>query len=530
MKTKLLIFTVLFFAFNTFSQTINRQYLDGTIYFKIKNNTKINLPIFNSESNEISEYNKYQSLQTMMLQYDVTKLVKPFKTQTENVQNIYKIEFRAWNEIDNFVAELKTIKYIEYAEKSLILTLFSTPNDDSIVNQWFLDNIQAYEAWDLVEGNPNVKVAIVDDASRISHPDLADNVWHNPNEIADNGIDDDNNGFIDDVNGWDAKDEDNDPEPPADLGLWGETGFTHGTHCAGLAAGVTNNGIGIASVSYNVSYIPIKTVSDDSWFPLGIEAPAEGVDYAINAGADIISMSFGGADTASFQTLRTLLDAANDAGIICVAAAGNDGEDKLNYPAGFDNVIAVGASDIDDKVTDFSQFGDWVDIMSPGKAMFSTLAHSSPYGNEDGTSMACPLTAGAIALLKSYAPLATKDEIISCLYSGCDNIDSLNPDFIGKMGSGRLNIYKSLLCFETTNIKSSQQQQMKIFPNPSSSIINIAFSERINNLKIYDIIGNKIFENNSIDNKNTKLNVSNFGKGIYFVKINNSYTEKLIVK
>ncbi|MBN2668557.1 MAG: S8 family peptidase [Bacteroidales bacterium] len=540
MKITTLTFALALMLLTAKAQTVYNQFKDGVVYFKIENAAHLNLPTYHYTVPDLKLFENFPQLKNIIENCQVKHLYKPFKTQNESVQNIYKIEFSDFEKVDYIVNTLKTMKDVEFAEKSQLLKLFSTPNDPSISNQWFLTNIQAYEAWDLAQGNANVKNAIVDDASRITHEDLAANVWHNPNEIPDNGIDDDNNGFIDDVNGWDAADTDNDPLPPSDLGWLGEQAYTHGTHCAGLAAGVTNNGIGIASVSYNVSYIPIKTVSDDSFFPIGIEAPAEGVDYAIAAGADIISMSFGGEDIASFGTLSTLIDAADDLGKICVAAAGNNGdgsdpfstENAINYPAGLENVLAVAASDSDDKKTSFSQFGDWIDIMSPGASMYSTLAHSTPYDNMDGTSMACPLTAGALGLMKSYKPQATKQQLVDCLLNGADNVDTENTEYIGNIGHGRLNIYNSLVCLDqTVGVQIlNNPDQFRIFPNPANASLTVSLNKKAEVVKILNITGQVVYQTKVSGLNLKQINLSAFKQGIYFVQIDNEWTRKLIIE
>ena len=449
------------------AQTIHQDYWDGVIYFKFSNESGIKLPEFRNEMDAKIVFSSFPFYASLCEQFEVYELLCPFKTKTRDIQNIYRVKFRKVEQVDVLVRTLVGTQGIEYAEMSPILRFFLAPNDPSQNQQYYLSLIQAYEAWDLGTGSSEIKVAIVDDAVRLTHPDIAANLWVNPGEIPGNSIDDDGNGYIDDVNGWDAADEDNDPNapitPPA---IWGEMAFTHGTHCSGIAAGVTNNGEGIASISHNVTLIPIKTVKSGSWFPLGIETPAEGVDYAIAAGAHIVSMSFGGEQETGFTTLETLINTGHDKGIIFVAAAGNNGDGQgglggtanaINYPAGFTNVLAIGATDSLDVKPGFSQYGEWLDVMAPGVSIYSSLAWSDPYGNQDGTSMACPLVAGTLALMKSYMPHASKEQIIQCLKEGCENIDAQNPTFIGQMGAGRINAYNSLVCLQ-------QFQSISIIP------------------------------------------------------------------
>lgn len=516
------LFTIVFIIIANYaiSQTVYSDYWDGVVYFKIKNSVNTEIPIYESNITNISTFDKFPEFKNLIETYSITKLYKPFKTQTPKIQRIYKIKFNDIEKIDLLIETLEKNEKIEYVEKNPIYKLFALP-DDIANEQWYFDYIKAEEAWSIATGNSDIKIAIVDDANRYTHEDLADNVWHNPNEIADNQIDDDNNGYIDDVNGWDAADNDNDPAPPENLGLFGEMGFTHGTHCSGIAAGVTNNGIGIASISYNVSYIPVKCVEDGSFFPLGIQAAAEGFDYAIAAGADVISMSFGGPQAETFTTLETLIATAHDMGIVIVAAAGNDGDETINYPANFDNVIAVGATSENDSVASFSQRGDFIDVMAPGGQIYSTLAHSTPYDYQDGTSMACPLVAGICALMLSYDNSFTPEQITECLKNSCDNIDNLNPNLIGKIGAGRVNAYAALQCMQSSIGFNETQKETDwaIYPNPANTIITFKSLMPAKNISICNILGKKIFEQNLDNQYQQTINTQEFPEGIYIVNV-----------
>ncbi len=528
-KKLILLTSTIIIAIAIQAQTVYPDFWDGVMYFKFKNEANVQLPSYSSEMDPYETFVRFPEFAELAMEFEITELVCPFKTQTIDIQNIYRIRFAAIERIDDLLKAVANMEFVEYAEKNPILRLFVSPDDPQISSQYYLTNIKAYDAWDLTTGDPNIKIAVVDDAIRVTHEDLAANIWVNPGEIADNGIDDDGNGFIDDVGGWDAADDDNDPNapltPPA---IWGEMAFTHGTHCSGLAAGVTNNSLGIASVSYNVSLIPVKAVSDNSWFPLGIEAPEEGVDYAIAAGAHIVSMSFGGEQASGFATLETLINTGYNQGMLFVAAAGNNGDgsggfgttNAINYPAGFTNVIAVGATNSDDVKPGFSQYGTWLDVMAPGVGIYSTLAWSTPYGNQDGTSMACPIVAGALGLMKSYMPHATNEQLKFCLKEGCDDIDALNPTFAGEMGSGRINVYESLLCLnQYQSIYFSDDNQISLFPNPAQDNLRIGFNHVAQrNISIIDVNG-KIVLSFSNNGAVAEINVSEFASGVYVCKI-----------
>ncbi len=523
MKKYLLLFALL--PLFTFAQTVYNNAVDGAIYFKIKNSEHISLPFYDADIDKPEILSDYPEIKALTDIYNIKKIFKPFKTQTEDIQNIYKLIFSDYSNVDKIILQLQAIRYIQYAERKPIYQLFAMP-DDVDTNQYYLTNINAFPAWDIITGDANVKVAIIDDASRITHEDLAANVWHNPGETLD-GTDTDGNGYVDDINGWDAADVDNDPNPPVDLGIWGEIAFTHGTHCAGLVAAVTNNSVGIACASHNISYIPVKTVTDASFFPFGIEAAEEGFDYALVAEADVISMSFGGEDSTNFSTLNTLIQTAYNMDIICVAAAGNNGDgsglgtpNAINYPANFPHVISVGATDSVDSKSAFSQYGTWIDVMAPGVSIYSTLAHSVPYGRQDGTSMACPIVAGICGLMLSYYPNATPDEIELCLKNGCDNIDAApgNSAFIGQMGAGRVNVYNSLICL--TDIKENQKNnftnEIIVYPNPTTGKIKVE-ANGVERIEVFDITGKNLQGFENLESLN--IDISNQPKGIYFIKV-----------
>lgn len=521
------------------SQTIHNKYWDGVLYVKVKNHLESS-----KNKDEFSEPQIFRDyIEKWIHGFELYEFQCPFRTLKPDVQSIYRVRFTDYSKVEEYQKELMQIDFVEWAEKSPILRSFSVPNDSMINQQYYLERIKAYDAWGLTTGDRAVKVAIVDDAIKISHPDIAANIWTNTEEIPDNGIDDDGNGFIDDVNGWDAADNDNNPNPPSEPPfIWGEMAFTHGTHCAGIAAGVTNNQLGIASVSHNVSLIGIKATESGSFLPLAIGNPAEGVDYAIKVGADIVSMSFGGEQAEGFNTLETLINAGHEEGIIFVAAAGNNGDgngglggtaNAINYPAGFENVLAIGATDSLDQKPGFSQYGTWIDVMAPGAAIYSSLAWSEEYGYQDGTSMACPLVAGTLALMKSYKPQSSKEHLISCLKMGCDNIDDQNSEYIGQMGAGRINVYNSLICLDNTQSIAKSEQKISFYPNPASTQLYLVFENTQNRtINIYNTLGQNVLKTETQDAKPI-IETKALTEGFYVlevVEINRKTSKKLLIK
>lgn len=333
-----------------------------------------------------------------------------------------------------------------------------TPNDTYYGNQWYLSKIKADVAWDKITSSPDIVIAVIDSGIQINHPDLRDNIWKNKKEIAGNGIDDDHNGFIDDANGWDFINNVPDPSPKFSPG-WTEAGVSHGTMVAGIIAAAGNNREGIAGITWRAQIMPLKILNDKG--EGRVSDVIRAIDYAVKNGADIINLSF-----VSFNYSQGLQDAisrAHQAGVLVVAAAGNEqsgGEgydiDKTPiYPACYDGqfgenmVIGVAATDALDQKTHFSSYGSHcVDLVAPGISFFSTVtsgidsANPNKYydGYWSGTSMATPLISGTLALIEQANPELTQREVVNILFAATDNVSRLNPAYPGKLGNGRLNV------------------------------------------------------------------------------------------
>ncbi len=393
----------------------------------------------------------YVKLRSEHLALNVSSLQGKFEIeQLEPLFKINDVELKKWyvitisepekNTLNDLQKLVSTFNEVELAEKVPLHYSFAIPNDISSI-QWSLSKIKAQNAWDIEVGSPNITVAIVDDAVAVQHEDLKDKIWINTGEIAGNGIDDDNNGYVDDVNGFDVADLDNNPSPPATAT---NSNFSHGTHCAGIAAGATNNGLGMASIGYNCSIIPVKTKADAT-SGASLQATVAGVEYAILSKADVISMSFG-SFTPSYA-FNELINYGHQQGIVFVAAAGNSNTDVPAYPASYQYVISVGASDQSDAKANFSNYGEHIDVMAPGVNIYSTLAGTNnSYGKLSGTSMACPMVSGLVGLMLSRNPSIMPDDIEACLESTADNIDAVNSGYLGKLGAGRINAERAIDC------------------------------------------------------------------------------------
>jgi len=360
----------------------------------------------------------------------------------------------------------KNKQNIDYIEPNWTYKMSIIPSDTHFDKQWYLNKIKAVETWDQVRESPEIVIAVIDSGVWIDHPDLSGNIWKNNDEIPNNNIDDDKNGFIDDINGWDFVNKINDPNPKFNQGFSRE-GILHGTVIAGVMAGYGNNGIGISGVTWQAKIMPLKVLDDNGeGDTLNV---VRAIDYAIANKANIINFSFIGFGYS--KTLEEAIERAYRAGIVIVAAAGNDpgNGDGYNldttpmYPACYDGnngenmIIGVAATDAIDQKASFSSYGfKCIDITAPGVSIYSTSIYS-PQNNRDnilfnnyyegywsGTSMATPIVSGAVALLKIVNPRLSNKKLIDIIISGADNISRLNPKHLGQLGSGRLNILNSV--------------------------------------------------------------------------------------
>ncbi|MFA5359444.1 MAG: S8 family serine peptidase [Patescibacteria group bacterium] len=412
----------------------------------------------------------------------------------KNSSNPITIKIAQAGDLNEFLNYYNNLPEVDYAEPNYIYKASIIPSDTLFNNQWYLQKIKAVEAWDNTRESSNTVIAILDSGVQINHPDLASNVWLNKKEVASNGIDDDRNGFIDDVNGWDFVNNVPDPSPKFKTGFT-EDGILHGTIIAGIAAASGNNAAGITGITWKAKIMPLKVLDDkgDGSASKVIKA----IDYAIANGANIINLSFVG-----FGYSKGLDDAvkrAYDAGLIIVAAGGNevgqgDGyylDETPMYPAcldganGENRVIGVAATDTMDQKATFSSFGiKCIDIAAPGVSVFSTVVYSpdnyigdQPFnkyydGYWSGTSVAVPMVSGALALIEGANPALNREEILKALLDNADNISRVNPNYLGKLGKGRLNVASSVNYAKS--ILNSRIEKLLVGPkNGMASLVKI---------------------------------------------------------
>ncbi len=382
------------------------------------------------------------------------KVLKRF----EGMKNLEIVELPAGEDVLTAVEEYNASGAVEFAEPDYILHASLTPDDPRFLSgsQYGLNSvvlpgaadpdINAPEGWEIRHDAPDIIVAIVDSGLRLTHEDLAPNLWTNPSEIPDNGIDDDGDGYIDDVHGINSITGSG--SPVDDVG--------HGTHVAGIIGAAGNNGKGITGVAWKVQLMPLKFIGSSGD---GLTSDAiECINYAWRHGASVINASFG--NTSFSSSMQTAILSARNAGVILVAAAGNENTNNdlvPSYPANYtlDNVVSVAATTSSDVLdTSYSNYGaTTVDLGAPGTGILSCGYDSnSSYVLMSGTSMATPVVVGVIALMRAQFPNASHTEIIQRLLATVDPV----PTLTGKsVSGGRVNLQKALSPFVHASFTSS---------------------------------------------------------------------------
>lgn len=313
----------------------------------------------------------------------------------DRMANTYVLRLERGADVEKIAEAYAGSPDVEYAEPDYYVRVNLTPNDPSYSQLYAMPKIQAPAAWDITQGD-DVVVAVIDTGVSYNHPDLSGNIWSNTDEIANNGIDDDQNGYIDDIRGWDFVNNDRDPMDDQ----------SHGSHCAGTVAAMGNNGVGVIGVAFRAKIMPLKVLGADGSGTLSAIAAA--IRYAAQNGAQVTSNSYGAQGYS--QTLADAFAFAKSRNVVNIVAAGNSSADASGFtPAGlpFPDVVTVGASDQSDRRASFSNFGATVEVAAPGVSILSTVLNGG-YASYSGTSMATPHVAGLAALYLRNNPGATQ--------------------------------------------------------------------------------------------------------------------------
>jgi subtilisin family serine protease len=372
----------------------------------------------------------------------------------------YVLDFRDGFPVLDVLDALAVDSHVRLVVPDLLRRIFRVPNDPHWTDQWDKRKVRAPAVWDISTGSRSIICSSIDTGIDWNHPDLVPNLWVNPvedlnqdsvaltsqdypgDEFDIDGVDNDENGYIDDLLGWDfiqsidgcAPGEDCDNETDNDM-----SGLNpHGTHTAGIMVARGNNSIGVCGMNWVGRLMAVRAGYDDvhhnGYMPE--DATIAATEYATAMGANILNMSYGG--TGNDPLAQASINAAWDQGCMIFAASGNEGTTTVQYPANYDNVISVNATDDRDHLAWWSNRGTWTDLCAPGgdPGIMSTVING--YESFEGTSMASPNAAGVAALVWSVFPYMTNADVRDLLQDNAVNIDGQNPNLTGQLGNGRV--------------------------------------------------------------------------------------------
>lgn len=432
--------------------SFSQDYEKNQIRVKFKSNSQILESINKIESSTIlsellGEYKVYSFLddnlqfayQRALEKKNKNKLMSSY-IKNNPLSNIYTLEYSS--NIDPFIAakKLESSNDVEFAEVVYKREIVFTPNDPQVKDQYHHNLIKTFQSWDLLDTTKKVIIGIVDTGIEFEHSDLKDNIWYNEGEMGldannkpkqSNGIDDDENGYVDDFQGWDMALGDNDPRP----------GHRHGTHVAGIVSAKANNLIGVSGVAFNGKLMAVK-IAPDNRNATNVVNSYQGLLYSAIMGADVINCSWGGGGFSNAEA--SLVSAAVDLGAVIVCAAGNNGSLQAFYPSSYNNVLSVASSDENDSQSSFSNYHPKVDVSAPGSNILSSVLDNT-YANSSGTSMASPVAAGVVAMIKTNFKEYNNIQIMEHLKATTDDIeDNLVSSRKGNFGTGRVNAFSAL--------------------------------------------------------------------------------------
>ncbi|MCY4402856.1 MAG: S8 family serine peptidase [Candidatus Poribacteria bacterium] len=425
-----------------FAEVLSPEITPGELLIRLTPEAAQDLHELNAKSEIVSLYaeHKVESL----------KHVFPSSINSPNLQRTYLLRFPIETNLPILKKAFEDSDLIEEVAYNYLRPTLAdevVPNDPKYSKQWSLPLIRMPQTWAIEKGDKNVVIAIIDSGIDYRHEDLLDKIWVNPGEIPDNGVDDDGNGYIDDIHGWDFTDAPNlqaegdftegDNEPIDETG--------HGTHVAGIAGAMPNNGIGIAGIAWNCPLMAVRAgLSLGGSSRLQDDDSAAAIVYAADNGANIINMSWGSAQH-SF-VIQDAIEYAHAQGVLLVGAAGNSKGSDSFFPAAYRRVVSVASTNQHKQLFNRSNFGASVDIGAPGNVILSTQIRDN-YRTLTGTSMATPHIAGIAALMQSKRPTLTNEETRQILINTTDIVldkDTEEPD--PKLaGAGTVNAERALL-------------------------------------------------------------------------------------
>lgn len=459
----------------------------------------------------------------------------------KSLAQTYVLGFEESQNIQVLIDEYLSTQLFEYVEPNYIGkgagvqgTNSTIPNDFRFPRQWGLVNDGTFSlspatvdadvdmdlAWDIEKGDSTLVVAVLDAGLKLDHPEFEGRLWINAFDTVD-GLDEDGNGFIDDINGWDFANDDNLPKD--DHG--------HGTNVTGIIAAKADNSIGFAGADWHCKVMTGKILDANnlglySWF-------AEGIYYAVDNGARLINMSVGGSGFS--QVLSDAVDYAHQNGVTIIACMMNVNNQVTYYPAGYSKTIAVGSTNSNDErtapffwdATSGSNFGSHIDVVAPGNYIYG-LSHSSNHNYNSywgGTSQAAPLVTGICALLLAQDPLRQPEDLRNILRNTAeDEVGDPSEDIVGYdiyYGAGRVNAFEALK-LEAVGLKENLnlESQIQVYPNPVQNILKLNSTLNYSRITLANSMGSIVLEKEVTSNsKLQELNVAKMPKGMYILSM-----------
>jgi subtilisin family serine protease len=434
-KASFTILILVSFSVFSYAQNYDKDYMDGQLYFKYKDHISVShIPVNPDRSVNPGDV---PVLDNLRQSYGIESVERPFDLNYDHkLLRIFKLYISNPENIEEVIEALSNNPELEYAERVPAMYLDYTPNDDlynlALGNgnwNWHHDVVNSEMAWDITQGSSDINIAIIDGAVWIDHEDLADDIFASKDITAPGN-------------------ENSNPPASGDPEAW-----SHGTHCAGLAAASTDNVIGVAGLGFDCSIIGVKCTPDNG-NPNLVYNGYGGIQWAANNGAHVISCSWGGSGSSASE--QSLINTINGMGIVVMGSRGNQSSGQLRYPSCYNHVLGVAATNENDVKSDFSSYGTGTDFCAPGgygtngpTGLLSTTYDETSLGYYDsyfGTSMATPFAAGLVGLVLSLNPDLTPEEVEDIIESTCDNIDTIpgNSSWAGQLGAGRINAYEAV--------------------------------------------------------------------------------------
>lgn len=487
-------------------------------------------------------YTSENPANTILKKYSATHV-----TQNNIPQNLSVVKVPKEQNINTVLQELSQLENVKLVELDHIQyglgKLAYIPNDNFYSRQWSLNNdgtfsettakvgadIKMQQAWDIEKGSSNTIVAIIDTGCRLDHPDLTGRYWVNSSEIPNNGIDDDGNGYADDIVGWDFVNNNNTPND--DHG--------HGTNIAGIIGANSNNSMGYSGINMYCKIMNLKALDNNNkGFTSDI---INAIYYAVSNGAKVINMSLGGGHSTAYE--NAIKYAINN-GVTVVAGMMNDNDNVKKYPAGYENVIAVGSTDPDDNRSapffwgeaSGSSYGDHISVVAPGNYIFS-LSNQVPETYNyywGGTSQATPHVAGLVSLLLAQNPNLTPIEIKDIIETTADDqVGDPTEDTAGfdiYYGHGRINAFRALSNnLSVSELNNFTRIETKIYPNPATDVLHVdlSFQQKTpTTITFYNLQGATIWQT-ILHNLSNEISL-NLPQGLYLLEINGNIYKILV--